>query len=145
MSASRQRVTLEVRIHHINTTWPGKAVGGYWRHVESGGSFWRELIRQQKQSGISVREFCRQHQASEPGFYAWRKRLAKELAVKFALVETKANGCAEAAAVEITLATGERLRVGPGVGGMHFVLGVKRPSLYNSPAAPVAQRQKRHP
>jgi hypothetical protein len=91
-------------------------------------SFWRELIREQEQSGLSVREFCRQRQASEPGFYEWRKRLAKELPVKFALVETKAKACAEAAVVEVMLATGERLRVGPGVdpAALRVVLSVLR-------------------
>ncbi len=98
------------------------------RAQEERRSFWREFIGRQEKSGVSVREFCRRHQASEPGFYEWRKRLAKELPVKFALVETKANGCAEAAAVEITLATGERLRVGPGMDAavLRVVLSVLR-------------------
>ncbi len=71
-------------------------------------SFWRELIRQQEQSGLSVREFCRRRQASEPSFYEWRKRLAKEHPLKFALVEAESKAPAEAAAVEVTLATGEQ-------------------------------------
>ena len=58
--------------------------------------------------------FCRQQQTSEHSFYQWRKRLGKQVPVKFALVET--NGKLPAtAAVEVTLATGERLRIGPGV------------------------------
>jgi hypothetical protein len=91
-------------------------------------SFWRELIREQEQSGLSVREFCRQRQASEPGFYEWRKRLAKELPVKFALVETKAKACGEAAAVEVMLTSGERLRIAPGIEAatLRLVLSVLR-------------------
>ncbi len=77
--------------------------------------FWRELIREQEQSGLSVWEFCGRRQASEPGFYEWRKRLAKERPLKFALVEAESKAPAEAAAVEVKLATGERLRIGPGV------------------------------
>jgi hypothetical protein len=98
------------------------------RAQEERRSFWRGLIRQQEKSGVSVREFCRQHQASEPGFYEWRKRLAKELPVKFALVEAEAKAPTEAAAVEVRLATGERLRVGPGVdpAALRVVLSVLR-------------------
>lgn len=89
---------------------------------------WRELIREQEQSGLSVREFCRQRQASEPGFYEWRKRLAKEQPLKFALVEAGAKPLAEAGVVEVALPTGERLRIGPGVdpAALRVVLSVLR-------------------
>ena len=36
---------------------------------------WREIIRQQAASGVSVRQFCMTEGLSEPSFYAWRKRL----------------------------------------------------------------------
>jgi hypothetical protein len=49
---------------------------------------WRELIAKQQQSGLSVRAFCPRHGTSEHGFYHWRKRLADELPMRFALVET---------------------------------------------------------
>ena len=76
--------------------------------------WWGQLVAQQERSGLSVRTFCRQQQTSEHSFYQWRKRLGKQVPVKFALVET--NGKLPAtAAVEVTLATGERLRIGPGV------------------------------
>ena len=98
------------------------------RTQEERRSFWRELIRQQEKSGLSIREYCRKHQASEPGFYEWRKRLAKEHPVKFALVETKAGADGEAGAVEVALTTGERLRIGPGVdpAALRVVLSVLR-------------------
>ena len=38
---------------------------------------WRQLLRQQKRSGQTIRDFCRQRQLSEPSFYAWRREIAK--------------------------------------------------------------------
>lgn len=39
-------------------------------------SFWREMVRGQSGSGMSVRAWCRRHAVSEPAFYWWRRRLA---------------------------------------------------------------------
>lgn len=36
-------------------------------------AFWRDAIRRQVQSGLSVREFCRRHRLSEPSFYERRR------------------------------------------------------------------------
>jgi transposase-like protein len=36
-------------------------------------AFWRDAIRRQAQSGMSVREFCRRHRLSEPSFYERRR------------------------------------------------------------------------
>ena len=36
---------------------------------------WREILRRQADSGVSVREYCATEGVSEPSFYAWRKRL----------------------------------------------------------------------
>lgn len=38
---------------------------------------WQELIRQWRQSGQSVREFCRNAEIKEWTFYWWRQRLAQ--------------------------------------------------------------------
>ena len=86
---------------------------------------WRQLVAQQERSGQSVRAFCRQQKTSEYSFYQWRKRLSEQVPVKFALVE--ANHVA-VVAVEVTLATGERLRIAPGVDAatLRAVLGVLR-------------------
>jgi hypothetical protein len=48
-------------------------------------------------------------------FYAWRKRLQKKEPVRFALVDRGA--ARQEAAVELVLATGERLRISAGVDG----------------------------
>lgn len=39
-------------------------------HQEAG---WRDAIRRQAQSGLSVREFCRRHRLNEPSFYERRR------------------------------------------------------------------------
>ena len=39
---------------------------------------WREVIRRQKISGLSISQFCRQEGLAQPSFYNWRKKLAAE-------------------------------------------------------------------
>lgn len=39
--------------------------------------FWREVIRRQEASGLSVAAFCRQEQVAPASFFAWRKKLAE--------------------------------------------------------------------
>lgn len=38
---------------------------------------WRRLLGEWRAGGLSVRQFCRRRQLSEPLFYAWRRELAK--------------------------------------------------------------------
>ena len=78
---------------------------------------WIERIAAQQRSGMSVKEFCKEKGLTECSFYAWRKRLRERAPVRFALVERIAHQ-QEASAeppLELVLATGERLRIGPGV------------------------------
>ena len=37
---------------------------------------WQELINTFEESGLTVTEFCRQHQLAVSVFYQWRKRLS---------------------------------------------------------------------
>jgi hypothetical protein len=76
---------------------------------------WAERIAAQQRSGMSVKQFCREQGLTECSFYAWRKRLQKKEAVRFALVDRGA--ARQEAAVELVLATGERLRISAGVDG----------------------------
>ena len=39
--------------------------------------FWQMVIETWQNSGMSVRQFCKQEGLSEPSFYSWRKKLAK--------------------------------------------------------------------
>lgn len=38
---------------------------------------WREVIREQVRSGLSIRAFCREQGLSEPSFYSWRRELRR--------------------------------------------------------------------
>ena len=78
---------------------------------------WAERIAAQQRSGISVKQFCKEQGLTECSFYAWRKRFQKREAVRFALVDRGAarQEPATEAALELVLATGERLRIGAGV------------------------------
>ena len=40
-------------------------------------AFWQRTIQEQRQSGLSVRAFCRKHAAHESAFYFWRRELAR--------------------------------------------------------------------
>ena len=38
--------------------------------------YWRELVKGQPRSGVSIRQWCQRHGVSEPSFYFWRRELA---------------------------------------------------------------------
>ena len=78
---------------------------------------WGERISAQQRSGMSVKQFCKEQGLTECTFYAWRKRLRESGSVRFALVERSARRLERTAepALELVLATGERLRIGAGV------------------------------
>ncbi|HEX3571176.1 MAG TPA: helix-turn-helix domain-containing protein [Acidobacteriaceae bacterium] len=78
---------------------------------------WAERIAAQKRSGMSVKQFCKEQGVTECSFYAWRKRLQEGGPVRFALVERNARRQQRTAesVLELVLATGERLHIGPGV------------------------------
>ena len=78
---------------------------------------WADRIAAQQRSGMSIKQFCKQRGVTECSFYAWRKRLQETGPVRFALVERSARRQQRPAeaALELVLATGERLRIGAGV------------------------------
>jgi transposase-like protein len=94
----------------------------------SRSQFWQDLIAQQERSGLAVRTVCSQHGVTEPSYYYWKKRLRKESPVRFALVAANGSSVKQSTALELELATGERLRIGPGVDGatLRTVLEVLR-------------------
>lgn len=91
---------------------------------------WAERIAAQQRSGISVKQFCKERGLTECSFYAWRKRLQEKGPVRFALVErsVRRHERTAEAALELVLATGERLRIGIGVNAatLRTVLDVLR-------------------
>ncbi len=38
---------------------------------------WRDLTTRQQRSGLTIRQFCRQHAVSESSFHFWRAELAR--------------------------------------------------------------------
>jgi len=92
---------------------------------------WAERIAAQQRSGNSVKQFCKEQGLTEGSFHAWRKRLQKREPVRFALVDrggTRQEPATEAA-LELVMATGERLRIGAGVDAttLRTVLEAVRP------------------
>lgn len=95
--------------------------------------FWQECVGRWRESGLSVREFCRREALTEPSFYAWRRELARRETsghsrrssrpqprrtgkrAAFVPVEVVApRFAAPSAGIEILLPHGRRVRVRPG-------------------------------
>ncbi len=76
---------------------------------------WRERIAEQARSRLSVKQFCKDRGIAEHTFYYWRKRLRAPEPVRFALVDRTGAPPAPEWNLELTLVTGERLRVSAGV------------------------------
>jgi putative transposase len=86
--------------------------------------YWRGVIVEQKASGKSIRDFCRERNLGEHSFYWWRRVLREEKPVAFALVETKP--AAPAAKFELALGSGEVLRVPADVESLRVLLEALR-------------------
>lgn len=76
---------------------------------------WCERIAEQARSGVSIKQFCKERGLSAWSFYSWRKRLRKTEPVRFALVDHTGSPQAPEWNLELTLLTGECLRIGEGV------------------------------
>jgi hypothetical protein len=76
---------------------------------------WRERIAEQARSGVSIKQFCTERGLSLWRFYSWRKRLRETEPVRFALVDRRGAPHAPEWNLELTLLTGECLRIGAGV------------------------------
>ena len=87
--------------------------------------YWQRIIREAAQSGMSIREFCRQHRLKESQFYWWQHKLKASRqermrraggnpgAASFALLSDEA-GMIDAG-IELVLGDGRRLRIRQGV------------------------------
>ena len=68
---------------------------------------WRRFVSEQEASGLSIRQFCKQHALHESAFYFWRRHLANTPTfVPANVIEPPA-----AAIIEIILADQTTLRV----------------------------------
>jgi hypothetical protein len=84
---------------------------------------WRRHIQCWHASGLSVRDFCKRHHLSEPSFYHWRRTLHRrdqpathtaDQRVTFVPLHVRAEPATTPVALEVVLANGRRLHVGPG-------------------------------
>ena len=51
-----------------------------WRGRER-EQYWRNVIRDQAASGLSIAAFCREHQVPAASFFAWRRKLSRRAEV----------------------------------------------------------------
>lgn len=81
--------------------------------------YWRGYLARREASGLSVRDFCEFHGLSQQSFYWWRREIsrrdqAKSQFLPVQVVPDQPPTHSGGAAVEIILAQGRLLRVGPG-------------------------------
>lgn len=76
---------------------------------------WRERVAEQARSGLAIKQFCKDRGTAEHAFYAWRRRLRETEPVRFALVDRAGGTQMPEWNLELTLLSGERLRIGAGV------------------------------
>jgi transposase-like protein len=76
---------------------------------------WRERIAEHARSSLSIKQFCKDRSIAEHAFYSWRKRLRETGPVRFALVDRSGASRVTEWNLELVLASGDCLRIGPGV------------------------------
>ena len=78
---------------------------------------WRERIRRQQASGLTVAAYCRQNRLAESSFFAWKRKLGavpRAPAFVEARVVDAAPAVRSACRIEVCVRGGRRLRVGRG-------------------------------
>jgi hypothetical protein len=83
--------------------------------------FWRQMVRQWRSSGLSIRDFCKDRHISEPSLYAWRRTIAQRDAEAARFVPVQVIGEEKPVAatdgsghgLELVLRAGRVLRIGP--------------------------------
>ena len=77
---------------------------------------WQRLVSEQECCGQNVNAFCRERGLCRPYFFAWKKRLRENTAMKFLEVQVTepAPSVATDSRVEIRLPNGRSLVVGRG-------------------------------
>jgi hypothetical protein len=77
-------------------------------------AFWRRTMHRQRQSGLTVRAFCREHALRETAFYFWRRELARREIADVVFMPVKVVEEAPALAggrIEIVLSGDRRVHV----------------------------------
>ena len=64
--------------------------------------FWREVLRRQAASGVSVREVCRREALKESAFYFWKRTIAERDRQKQGLGRSPKAACGQRRARSVT-------------------------------------------
>ena len=77
---------------------------------------WRDLVREQRDRGLSVEAFCRRRKVAVSTFFAWRRKLASSAEPAFVELTVQADEAdeAESAPIELVLPGGVTVRVQEG-------------------------------
>ena len=46
------------------------------KRSEEKRAYWRSMLDRHQESGLSIRQFCREHQVSEASFHSWKRKIA---------------------------------------------------------------------
>jgi len=46
------------------------------KQSEDKRAYWRDVLERRSESGLSIRQFCREQQISEASFHSWKRKLA---------------------------------------------------------------------
>jgi hypothetical protein len=81
---------------------------------KDGAGRWREILRRQACSGLSVAAFCRRFRIAQGSFYAWRRKLRAAVTPTFTEVRISPEDPPVAGALELVLPGGRCIVVRPG-------------------------------
>jgi hypothetical protein len=95
--------------------WRCAMLGGMSKPIESiAAARWREIVRGQADSGLSVAAYCRRARVPQSSFYAWRRKLRDAGTFAEVRVTPEADAADGSAALELHLPRGRRVIVRPG-------------------------------
>jgi transposase len=76
--------------------------------------FWRGVVEGHVGSGLSIRDYCRQQNVSEPSFYVWRQRLQPDRsgkAVSVANRRRRSKKHGEAGFIPVAITAGRQVGI----------------------------------
>jgi transposase-like protein len=99
-------------VNRIYAPHPRRGMLGAMSKPSDSAAQWREIVRGQARSGLSVAAYCRRARVPQSSFYAWRRRLRD--AATFAEVRVTSEPTGAAGAIEVRLKGGRCLVVRAG-------------------------------
>jgi len=91
------------------------------RRSEEKRAYWRGVLERQQESGLSIRQFCREHQVSEASFHSWKRKIVGHTgaeATSSEAGEQKHTGTKQIAKRDENAAVFIPLRVNPSAGSV---------------------------